>query len=131
MTWREKHAEVAVYRCMLKAVAMPYSPPGDVEAEVVHVGEAALPHEWEKFDLHGKIALVKFYHKLDEAGWQYLEAVWRGAEAVVFYDRFPSRRRRMVITYSRDYRFTAGAPPPRASGLGELRGRYAPPQSCA
>jgi len=112
MTWREKHAEVAVGGLRLRAAAMPYSPPGDVEAEVVHVGEAALPHEWEKFDLRGKIALVKFYHKLDEASWQYLEAVWRGAEAVVFYDRFPSRRRRIVITYSRDYRFTAGAPPP-------------------
>ena len=112
LTWREKYAAVAVDGSRLRAVAMPYSPPGDVEALVVHAGEAALPHEWEKFDLHGKIALVKFYQKLDEASWQYLEAVWRGAEAVVFYDRFPSRRRRMVITYSRDYRFTAGAPPP-------------------
>lgn len=112
MTWREKYAEVTAGSSRLRAVALPYSPPGDIEAEVVHVGEAALPQEWEKFDLHGKIALVKFYRKLDEASWQYLEAVWRGAEAVIFYDRFPSRRRRMVITYARDYRFTAGAPPP-------------------
>lgn len=112
MSWREKHTEVKVRGRRFAAVAMPYSPSAEVEGEIVHVSDAAHPREWEGFDLSGKVALVQLYRKLDEATWQYIHAVLRGAEAVIFYDRFPSRKRRMVVLFSLDYRFGPGAPPP-------------------
>ncbi|MEM0094175.1 MAG: M28 family peptidase [Thermofilum sp.] len=112
MSWREKYTEVSVKSHRFSAVAMPYSPSAEIEGELVHVGDAAHPRDWEGLDLSGKVALVQLYRKLDEATWQYIEAVLHGAEAVIFYDRFPSRRRRMVVLFSLDYRFGPGAPPP-------------------
>lgn len=112
MSWREKYVGARMGMLALNAVAMPYSPSGEIEGRIVHVGDAAHPREWEGVSLDGKIALVQLYRKLDEATWQYIQAVLRGAEAVVFYDRFPSRRRRMVVLFSRDYRFGPGTPPP-------------------
>lgn len=112
LSWRERFVELSTEGYSPRAVAMPYSLTKDVEGPLVHVGDAALPREWEGVELDGKIALVQLYRKVDEATWQYIQAVLRGAEAVIFYDRFPSRRRRMVVLFSLDYRFGPGAPPP-------------------
>ncbi|ABL78332.1 M28 family peptidase [Thermofilum pendens] len=111
-TWVEKGVELSGGGLRVKAVAMPGSPSGELYLEPVYLGERVLPEEWEGVDLEGKIAVVKMYGKVDEAAWQYVQAVARGAEAVVFVDPFPDRRRRIVVTATPDYRFGPGTPPP-------------------
>lgn len=111
-SWREKHVSLHLHDHELKAVAMPNSPSGSVEAKAVYVGERILREEFRGLDLTGKIAVVKMYRKIDEISWQYLRAVERGAEAVIFVDPYPDRRRRIVIVPSVDYTFSVGSPPP-------------------
>jgi len=112
LSWEERYVEVGFKGLKLRSVALPYSLPGEAEGKVVYVGGRILEDEWASIDLSGKIALVKFFSKVDEAEWQYIRAVRAGAEAVVFMDNYPNRLRKMVLTLNTDYRFTEGTPPP-------------------
>ncbi|MEZ0345686.1 MAG: M28 family peptidase [Infirmifilum sp.] len=112
MSWRERYVETCVGGLKVRSVAMPYVLNGEAEGKAVYVGSRILEEDWSSLNLEGKIALVKFYEKVDEAEWQYLQAVRAGAEAVVFMDSYPGRVRRMVLTLNTDYRFVEGTPPP-------------------
>ena len=112
MSWREDCAVVEAGGERFTAVAMPYTPSGDVEAELLYVGYGIFDEEWYGIDASGKIVLLKWFDKkIDEVNWQYINAVKYGAEAVIFFDPYPRRRRRMVLTLSTDYRFGPGTPP--------------------
>lgn len=112
LSWVEDYVEVKIGGLKLRSVSMPYTLSDDVEGKVFYAGDRMLEEDWASLDLSGKIALVKLYEKVDEAEWQYLQAVRFGAEAVVFMDIYPGRVRRMVLTLNTDYRFKEGTPPP-------------------
>lgn len=111
MSWSEEHVSLHVGGESIPAVALPYTPSGHVEARIVYAGTGLHEREWRGVDAEGKVVLLKWFDKLDEAVWQYIEAVKRGASAVVIFDPYPGRRRRMVMTLSTDYRFGGGTPP--------------------
>ena len=111
-SWREEHVSLRLSARRLKAVTMPNSPPGYVEARPIYIGERILREEFHGLDLSGKIAVAKMYGEIDEISWQYLRAVESGAEAVIFVDPYPDRRRKIVIAPSLNYTFSAGSPPP-------------------
>jgi Iap family predicted aminopeptidase len=110
-SWREKRVSLSSSQIEFNAVAMPNSPSGSVYARAVYIGDRILQGEFEELDLAGKVAIVKMFSKIDEISWQYLWATVRGAEAVVFVDPYPGRRRRIVLAPSLDYSFSVGSPP--------------------
>jgi len=111
MSWGERHAELDAPGAPVRAVALPYTPSGDVEAELVYAGEGLEERDWEGVNAEDRVVLLKWFGKLDEAVWQYIEAVRHGAAAVILYDPYPGRVRRMVMSLSTDYRFGGGTPP--------------------
>ncbi len=112
LSWEERYVEVSSGNLKFRGIALPYALSGEAEGEVVYMDEKILEEEWVSSKVSGKIVLVKFYEKVDEAVWQYIQAVRFGAEAVIFMDIYPSRVRRMVLTLNTDYRFEEGTPPP-------------------
>lgn len=112
LSWKEEEVAVEADGTTFSACTMPYTPSGDVESEVIYVGYGVFEEEWRNLDVEDKIVLIKWFDpKLDEAVWQYINAVKMGASAVIFFDPYPSRRRRMVLTLNTDYRFGGGTPP--------------------
>jgi len=77
-----------------RALALPYSPAGDVEADLVDVGYGT-PEEIEAADVEGKVAVAsattpeggRFIHRMEKYG----VAVERGAEAFVFVNHVPGQ----------------------------------------
>jgi Zn-dependent M28 family amino/carboxypeptidase len=76
------------------AIALPYSPSGDVEGELVDVGYGT-PAEVDETDVEGKIAVAsttspsggRFVHRMEKFGY----AVESGAEAFVFVNHVPGQ----------------------------------------
>ncbi|GGL50055.1 M28 family metallopeptidase [Halocalculus aciditolerans] len=91
--WRRGRTELAVTSPVERdfpAIALPYSPSGDVHAELVDVGHGT-PAEIEAADLAGKVALAatdsppeseRFIHRMEKFG----HAAAAGAEAFVFHN---------------------------------------------
>ena len=77
-----------------EAVALPYSPPGDVTGELVDVGHGT-PAEIDDADVEGRIAVAstttppgsRFVHRMEKFGY----AVDAGAEAFVFVNHVPGQ----------------------------------------
>lgn len=74
-------------------IALPGSPSGTVEAEVVDVGYG-LPEDFEAVDLNGKVALASRWVPDDYGRWvhrqeKYAKAVAAGAEGFLFCDHRP------------------------------------------
>jgi len=112
LSWREEEATIEVGSIKFSACAMPYTPSGDIESEIIYAGYGMFEEEWKNLNVEDKIVLLKWFDlKLDEVVWQYINAVKMGASAVIFFDPFPSRLRRMVLTLNTDYRFGGGTPP--------------------
>ncbi len=112
-SWEERKAFVEVNGERVEAVALPYSPSGDVEAELVYVGCGFRPEDWQGVSAEGKVVLMEWFkEELDDVMWQYREAVIRGASAVVVFDAYPGVLRRIVIVVSEDYDWGPAAPPP-------------------
>ena len=88
--WNRGHTELAVVEPVqrsFEALALPYSPPGELEAELVDVGYGT-PEEIADADVRGKVAVAstttppgrRFVHRMESFG----HAVAGGAEAFVF-----------------------------------------------
>ena len=88
--WNRGTTELAVVEPVqrsFEALALPYSPAGDLEAELVDVGYGT-PEEIEATDVRGKVAVAstttppgrRFVHRMESFG----HAVAAGAEAFVF-----------------------------------------------
>ncbi|TYL38453.1 aminopeptidase [Natronococcus pandeyae] len=77
-----------------EAIALPYSPAGDVEGPLVDVGYGT-PEELDEVDLQGAIAVAstttppgqRFVHRMEKFG----HAVAAGAEAFVFANHIPGQ----------------------------------------
>ncbi len=97
----------------IPAVALPYSPPMYVEADLVY-GGTGLKGELENIDVEGKIVLLEWFkEELDDVDHQYFLAVKKGAIGVIVYDAYPGYLlRRIVVSFARDYRFSYASPPP-------------------
>ena len=90
--WDRGRAELAVtepVRRSFEAVALPYSPGGDVRGELVDVGHGT-PEEIDEVDVEGAIAVAstttppgsRFVHRMEKFG----HAAAAGAEAFVFHN---------------------------------------------
>ncbi|WP_458187438.1 M28 family peptidase [Haladaptatus sp. NG-WS-4] len=77
-----------------EAIALPYSPPGDVRGELVDVGHG-MPDEIDERDVAGKIAVAstttpsgsRFIHRMEKFGY----AAAAGAEGFVFHNHVPGQ----------------------------------------
>jgi Zn-dependent M28 family amino/carboxypeptidase len=77
-----------------ETVALPYSPSGEVEAELVDAGHGT-PDEIDDLDVDGKIVVAstntpeggRFIHRMEKFGY----AVGQGAEAFVFVNHVPGQ----------------------------------------
>jgi len=113
MSWRAKVAFVEVEGLKIRAEPLPYTPSGDIEARAVFINTGLHESEWKNVEAEDKVVLLEWFKdNLDDVNWQYINAVLRGARAVVLFDPYPGRFRRIVITAERDYRYWPGAPPP-------------------
>ncbi|WP_129112779.1 M28 family peptidase [Halegenticoccus tardaugens] len=85
---------LAPQRRTFDAIALPYSPAGDVRGELVDVGHGT-PAEIDEVDVSGKVAVAstttpaggRFVHRMEKFGY----AVERGATAFVFVNHVPGQ----------------------------------------
>ncbi|MET1102253.1 MAG: M28 family peptidase [Pyrodictiaceae archaeon] len=111
--WAEKEPpllEACGYR--IRGAAWPGSPRADLEARLVAAEPRIEPGYWARLGVEDSIVLVELPEELDDADTIYLYVVENGGLGVVFYDRWPGRLRRIVVTGSWGYSFEAGQPPP-------------------
>lgn len=111
LSWEDRETLVEAGGRALEAKSFPYTLKSDVEGEAVYVDDCISLVEKPR-DLDGRVAITKLPEDLDDVERCYLTLVELGAVAVVFSDRFPSRRRRIVVTGSWSFSFDAGSPPP-------------------
>ncbi len=108
--WRDEGSWIEGCGMRVQALALPQTLPMEAELRVAHVGGA------DNLELLNRVegAVLVEAPDPDEIQSAYLEAVEKGAEAVVFYDPLPGRVRRFVVTGSWNYslRGTAIAPVP-------------------
>lgn len=110
--WRDRGTFFEYDGDSYPAVAMPYTPPCEISAELVYVGHGLRDEDW-KIDPEGKIVLMSMYRDdIDAISLQYRNAVLRGALGTVFIDAFPGVLRRLVVLASLDYRWAPSLPPP-------------------
>ncbi len=109
-SWQEESVYLAVDGRTVEAVAMPPSPSGYAEGEIVHVGAG---RELSLNGVEGKVALVGMTPEdPDFVAAQYARLAAAGASAVVFYDYAPRFLRRIVIGIFASYSDGPGLPPP-------------------
>ena len=107
-SWTEESVWLSVDGAEVPAVALPPSPSGYVEGELVHVRSVL-----GAGDLDGKVALVGMAREdPDHAASLYALLARAGASAVVFYDFHPRVLRRIVVGIFASYREGPGLPPP-------------------
>ncbi len=107
-SWTEESVWLSVDGAEVPAVALPPSPSGYVEGELVHVRSVL-----GAGDLDGKVALVGMAREdPDHAASLYALLAKAGASAVVFYDFHPRVLRRIVVGIFASYREGPGLPPP-------------------
>ncbi|OYT61984.1 MAG: hypothetical protein B6U69_02575 [Thermofilum sp. ex4484_15] len=113
MSWSPRVSFVEIGNRELRAEALPYTPSGDVEGKLVFAGWGLYEREWRGVKAEDNIVLLEWFKdSLDDINWQYMNAVAKGAKAVIFFDPYPNRLRRIVITFERNYKWGPGAPPP-------------------
>ena len=128
-SWQEESVYLAINGKRIKTVAMPPSPSGYAEGEIVHVGAG---RALSLNRVEGKVALVGMTPEdPDFVAAQYARLAAAGASAVVFYDYAPRLLRRIVIGIFASYSDGPGLPPPipalaitGESGRRLLRGKH-------
>ncbi|MCX8199075.1 MAG: M28 family peptidase [Sulfolobales archaeon] len=111
MTWIEDECFIEAPELRIKCLALPYSLSIDVEARSLYVhyyGNSIALRE----DPVNKIAIAPYPDELDDAKYVLLKLAKAGATAVVFYDNYPGRVRRIVVCGSKGYSYIHGSPPP-------------------
>lgn len=109
-SWREESISLAIDGKTVRAVAMPPSPAGYVEGEIVHAGTG---QELSLKEVEGKVALVGMTPvDPDFVFAQYTILAESGASAVIFYDFTPNLLRRIVVGMMTSYEDGPGLPPP-------------------
>jgi len=112
MSWQGIHGEVAIGGEVFEATPLPYTPSGDVDSRIIFVGNSIEERGLSKKDVEGKILLYESFDDVDEIESQYLEAVDYGALAFIVFDKYPSRKRKIVIKGDYEYRYEPSTPPP-------------------
>lgn len=111
MTWIEDECFIEAPGLKIKCLALPYSLSIDVEARSLHAhyyGSSIALRE----DPANKIVIAPYPDEPDDAKYVLLKLAKAGATAVVFYDNYPGRIRRIVICGSKGYSYIHGSPPP-------------------
>jgi len=109
-SWREESVTFEIDGRAVRAVAMPPSPAGYVEGEIMHVGSG---REISAEGVEGRVALVGMTPEdPDFVAAQYARLAAAGASAVVFYDFVPKLVRRIVVGIFASYSDGPGLPPP-------------------
>lgn len=111
MTWVEDECFIEAPGLKIKCLALPYSLSIDVEARSLHAhyyGNSIALID----DPVNKIVIAPYPDEPDDAKYVLLKLAKAGATAVVFYDNYPGRVRRIVICGSKGYSYMHGSPPP-------------------
>lgn len=111
MTWVEDECFIEAPGLKIKCLALPYSLSIDVEARSLHAhyyGNSIALRD----DPVNKIVIAPYPDEPDDAKYVLLKLAKAGATAVVFYDNYPGRVRRIVICGSKGYSYMHGSPPP-------------------
>jgi len=108
--WAEEEVELVIDGEHVEAIALPNSPSGYVEGELIHAGEG---ESLELSGLEDRLALIGMIPEdPDYVVAQYTLALRAGARAVVFYDYSPNTLRRIVLYVVSSYAKGPGLPPP-------------------
>lgn len=110
MTWNPVNALIHVEEKEYMPTVQPYSPTAQVEGRIVYVGHGLLEEELRKIKPHETIALAKLHENLDYYETQYTNIMEQGALAIIFYDPYPGRKRKLVASGSTDYHYRPGKP---------------------
>ncbi len=111
MTWIEDECFIEAPGLRIKCLALPYSLSIDAEARSIHAhyyGSSIALRD----DPANKIVIAPYPDELDDAKYVLLKLAKAGAAAVVFYDNYPGRVRRVVVCGSKSYSYMHGSPPP-------------------
>ncbi len=119
MLWKEKHVTLNIVDGggirNISALALPYTTSTHIVGDLVYIRNFGFSKTQK--NIEGKIILTEWAKDPDEAEHQYLEALEKGALAIILYDRYPSRFRRIVVkgTYGYSYNTYSTTPIPAFS----------------
>ncbi len=117
-SWEEKYSKIIIKNILsskeVSAIALPYSTSSHIRGKLLHIKNFGFT---KTGNIEGKIVLAEWAKDPDEAEHQYLEALEQGALALLLYDRFPSRFRRIVVkgTYGYSFKTCSYTPIPALS----------------
>jgi len=111
--WVDHEAYVEAHGEVFHGLSLPQTLGGEVEARLYTLGCDPLEAWcWRDERVKGSIVVVEAPKDVSEIATAYLFAVEAGAEAIVFYDPWPSRLRRIVVTGRWDFCKRCSAPAP-------------------
>ncbi len=110
MSWQPIDSVIRIGEKEIRATLQPYSLSHTIEGKLVHVKD--INNDVRKIEPYESIALIELSTILDDYELQYYKLIEAGALAIIFYDPYPGRRRRLVATGSLGYSFTPGPPLP-------------------
>jgi len=118
MLWKEKHVSLNIVDDGIRSIstlALPYTTSTHIVGDLVYIRNFGFSKI--RKNVEGKIILTEWAKDPDEAEHQYLEALEKGALAIILYDRYPSRFRRIVVkgTYGYSYNTYTTTPIPAFS----------------
>jgi len=119
MLWKEKHVSLNIIDdgeiWSIGTLALPYTTSTHIVGDLVYVRNFGFSKI--RKNVEGKIILTEWAKDPDEVEHQYLEALEKGALAIILYDRYPSRFRRIVVkgTYGYSYNTYTTTPIPAFS----------------
>jgi len=99
--WRDIYSRVEAGGRDFRALSVPLTLGGYVEGPLTE----------DPGDVEGKVLLTDFPEDMDDAKYIYIDSTSRGAQGVIFRDRYPGVVRRIVITGGRDYTWRRGPAP--------------------
>ncbi len=110
MSWQPIDATIRIGEKEIKATLQPYSLSYIIDGRLIYIRN--MNSDINKIEPYESIALVELSTILDDYELQYYKLINAGALAIIFYDPYPNRRRRLVATGSLSYSFTPGSPLP-------------------
>jgi len=111
--WIDHEAYIEVGGEVFHGLSLPQTLGGEVEARLYTLGCDPLEAWcWDNERVKGSIVVVEAPRDVNEIATAYLFAVEAGAEAIVFYDPWPNRLRRIVVTGRWDFCTRCSAPAP-------------------